>query len=158
MGASTEVQWISVTPTLYATDALDDGDVFFNSVEIPNAVFAKGRTATLVSITGHDKDDQGIAMDLVFTQAAVTLGTLDAAVSISDANLATGVFLGHVRIATTDYIDLINGQGFTKLLNPGLVLEAGSTTRSLYVAGITRGGTPTYTASGLLLNFGLVWH
>jgi hypothetical protein len=157
MGASTEVQWISVTPTL-DTNAYADNDVLFNSVEIPNAVFAKGRSATLISITGHDKDDQAIAMDLLFSQAALTLGTINAAVDISDANLAAGVPLGHRRIATGDYLDLVNGQTITHLVSPGLVLEAAATTRSLYVAGINRGGTPTHAANGLVLNFGLIWH
>jgi hypothetical protein len=157
MGASREVQWIEVTPTL-DTSAYADGDVLFNSVEIPQAVFANGRTVTLVSIAGLDADDQGVAMDLVFTQAALTLAALNAAAAPADGVIIAAKFMGHIRIATGDYIDFTNSQGFTKLLSPGLVLEAASGSRSLYVSGINRGGTPTHTATGLVLKFGFIWH
>lgn len=158
MAASVAAQLLTgITPTL-DTSIYADGDVLFNSVEIPNVGFANGRCAELISITGHDLSDQGVAMDLVFTQAALTLGTINAAVSAADAAITAAGFLGHARIATTDYLDLINGQGFSKLLSGPIMLECATGSKSVYVAGITRGGTPTYAAAGLVFNFGVRRH
>ena len=128
--------------------ALSDGDVMFDTQEIAAAVQLSGGVSILQSVTVLDKDDQGIAFDLVFLDAATSIGTEDSAVSISDANAED--ILGTVSIVGGDYADLIGSQVATKT-NIGLELQAAAST-SLYVAGITR-GTPTYTASGVIIKF-----
>lgn len=141
---------VSVTPVLdtaiYAADEL-----LFNTTAIASAAFQAGGVVRLESILLLDEDDQGIAMDLLFLDAATSLGTFNAAFGASDT-LARGI-VGRVNIATGDYVDC---GGFRVAQKSGLnlMLECAAATSSLYVAGITRGGTPTYTASGLKFKFG----
>lgn len=159
MGASTTVQYLPFTPVL-DTNIYADNDVMFNSIEITNAFFAKGRSLELVSVQGHDTDDQGVDFDIVFSQAALTLGTINAAVSVTDADLQTAGVLGFMSIlgASGHYCDLINGQLISARLSEPLILEAGANSRSLFVSGIIRSGTPTFTASGVKLALGVRLH
>ena len=98
------------------------------------------------SFTLLDKDDQAQALDIVFLRRNVSIGTENAAVSVSDDNAAQ--ILGVVEIATTDYIDLVNSQIVTKT-NLGIGFKA-EESRDLYIAAISR-GTGTYTASGIVI-------
>jgi hypothetical protein len=140
----------SVTPVLdtsaYAADRL-----LFNSTAIASAAFHDGGHVRLESIGLLDEDDQGIAMDLLFLDASTSLGTINQAFAASDT-LGRNV-LGRVNIATGDYIDF-GGFRFAQKSSLGIVMKAAAATSSLWVAGVTRGGTPTYTASGLKFKFG----
>lgn len=137
-----------LTPVL-ETSILADNDVFFVATEIKQ-VFDKGLPRELTSIVVLDGDDQGVDFDLVFFNATATIGTLNAAVSISDADAAK--VIGYVRMVATDNAnDLINSQLYAKG-DVGLVMKGA--TASLWVAGIVRSGTPTYTASGMKIKLG----
>lgn len=144
---------ISVTPTpdtaIYAADEL-----LFNPATITGAALVVGGTVRLKSIILLDEDDQGVAMDLLFLDASTSLGTFNTAFAASDT-LMRGV-VGRVNIATGDYVDfggsrvaLKNGAGVEQLL------KCGAASKDLYVAAVTRGGTPTYTATGLKFKFGI---
>lgn len=129
-----------------------DGDVLFDTQEIPNFFSEPLGEATLTSLQVLDEDDQGIALDLIFLNANVSLGAENGAPSISDANARN--IVGRVSIATGDYVDL----GGVRVATKSAIAQkfkgvAG--TASLWVAGITRGGTPTYTVNGLRLKFGV---
>jgi hypothetical protein len=159
MGASTTLQFIPAIVPVVDTSAYAGGDVIFNSVEIPDAVFAKGRSGLLRMVSIFDKSAQAATMDLIFTKNQATFGTLNGAVSISDANAVLAEILGHVQVAATDYTALVGSSLATKIISGGLVLEAASTSRSIWVAGVGRTTTPTYgAASDLVLNFGIEWH
>lgn len=140
---------ITITASL-DTNAYADGDVLFATQEIANAVRVNGDTCILQSVTVIDIDDQGIEMDLVFFNANTSLGTENSAPDIDDTEVLT--VLGIVNVP--DYIDL-GANKVATVQNIGLLLEAGAATTSLYVAGITR-GTPTHSASGLQIVFGLM--
>lgn len=143
---------ITVTPTL-DTNAYASGDLLFDATEIANAVRAIGGHAILQSVTLLDKSDQGVAMTLVFANAATDFGTLNSAPDPDDTEAET--VIGHVAIGAGDYLDL----GASKVAcvkNLGLLLKAGAATTSLYVAGINGAGTPTYAASNLILQLGLL--
>lgn len=142
---------VTVTPTL-DTNAYTAGDLLFDSTEIANAVRANGGCAILQSVTIVDKDDQKLAMTLLFADAGTDFGTANSAPDPDDTEAAT--VLGHVAIATGDYVDL-GGASVACVRGIGLLLKAGAATTSLYVAAIT-GGTPTHTASGLVLKIGLL--
>lgn len=133
-------------------EAVDLGDVLADTQEIPNAFTVPGGTAVVESITILDKDDQGILGTMIFLRRNVSVGTEDAAPSITDANAAE--VLGLVPIAATDYIDL-TGCKIATLKNIGLSLQAAPESTSLYVALLT-GGTPTHTANGLSAKIGLL--
>lgn len=140
-----------VTPVL-DTSAYVSGDVLFVPIAFNGARVVGGR-AYLQSIVAADADDQGYAMEFYFFSETVTLGTINVAPSISDADALK--FLGMVSLSTGDWIDL-GGVRVATLRNLGLMLVPKSDSTNLYVAGITR-GTPTHTASGLQLSIGLLW-
>jgi hypothetical protein len=141
---------VSVTPTLdtaiYAAD-----DLLFNPATISSAAFQAGGVSRLESILMLDEDDQGIAMDLLFLDANTSLGTFNTAFAASDT-LARAI-VGRVNIATGDYVDC-GGFRVAQKANLDIIVQQAASTAALYVAGITRAGTPTYTASGLKFKFG----
>lgn len=158
MAASTAAQLIqSVTPTL-DTSAYADNDVLFNSVEIQNVLYAPGRAAELISISAHDLSDQAVDFDLIFTQNALTLGTINAAVSAADSAITAAGFLGHVSLtASANAIDLINGHAYTWAGSP-IMLEGATGSKSIHMSGVLRSGTPTFAAAGLVFAIGVRRH
>lgn len=134
------------------TNAYADNDVLADTQEISGAFRAAGGTITLQSITVLDESDQGQALDLVFLDAAVSIGTENGAVGVTDANARS--ILGRVSIGAGDFYDLV-GSRVATLYGIGLVLQAQSTDRSLYVAAISR-GTGTYAAAGIRLKLGVL--
>jgi hypothetical protein len=144
---------IPVTLTL-DTNAYADGDVLADFQEVANFVRVNGGRALIQSITVLDKDDQGVAFDILTTASNKSLGAENGAPSISDAD-AEGV-QRVTRIEASDYVDLGGCRIATKT-NIGIMVEAGAASRSIYIGAITRGGTPTYSAAGLMLRIGVIW-
>ena len=149
-----KVDVIDVDPT-NTDQACSNAEVIFQQAEIVNAVSVKGGACILQSITLLDDDDEGKAMDLIFTDTSLELddsadGT---AIDLSDAN--AGSILGVIRIS--DYMDGVNWQLAHKE-NCGLVLKAAAGSTSIYVSGVNRsGGAVTYnTTTDLHLKFGVV--
>lgn len=137
---------LSLDTSAYASgDLLADTQVasgFFDSVD---------GTAILQSLTVIDEDDQKVAFYVYFLSSNVTMGTENAAPSISDANARN--ILGFVSVGTSDYQDL-GGVSVANIRNIGLPLKAAAGTLDLYVAVVNSTGTPTYTASGVKLRLG----
>lgn len=140
---------VALTPVC-DTLAYTAADVLFATVEVPNAVRVSGGKAILESVVVLDEDDQAAAaMDLYFLRSNVALGTVNEAISITDANARE--IQGFVPIAATDFKDLIASR-VACVKNIGLVLQP-TTGTSVYVAATTA-GTPTQTASGIKLRLG----
>ena len=135
------------------TSAYADNDLLFDTQEVPQAFRRPGGTSLIHSLILLDQDDQGVAVDLVFLSGSGSLGTENIAVSVTDAVAQT--ILGTASITTDLYCDLVNSQVAT-MRNVGLTVTADGSSTSLYVAGIVRSGTPTFTASGLILQVGLL--
>lgn len=150
--AGTPGDVIEITPTVLNADAYDSGDVLFDSAQIAGVFRAAGGRSLLQSLSLIDKDDQGVAMTLVFFRTNVSLGTKDAAPSISDADALK--FAHFVDIAASDYKDL-GGVRVASLANIGKLFESEPGATDLYVAAIT-GGAPTHTTGGLVLRFGFL--
>ena len=139
---------ITFTPTLNAS-VLANNEVFMVDYEV-KGVFNKNLPRKLTSIVVLDGDDQNVAFDLVFSSAAITLGTANEVVSISDANAAN--VLGVVKfVVATHAQDLINSIVFV-MANIGLIMQG--TSSSLFVSAIVRSGTPTFTAAGMKIKLG----
>ena len=150
---------ITVTPTL-DTSAYADDDVFFNSTEIPNAVIGNGGASKLIGITILNCDDVAHDIDIVFMQNSTNLGTINDAVGSGSAwtNIlakAAGV-LGVVKVDwSLSSIDFVNNLVFTTAnANPSakseglpILLQAESDSDSVYMAAVSRGGTPTTAAT-----------
>ena len=140
------------TPVL-ETSALADNDVFFVPIEIVQ-VFEQVKTRVRQSVVVLDGDDQAVDIDLLFFEASVTLGTLNAAVSISDADAAK--CLGAVSLlAAEDVVDLVGSTLYTKT-GIGLTLKGAAPSTSLWVGGVVRSGTPTFTALGMKIKLGFI--
>ena len=141
-----ESDLLDVTLVL-STDQYASGDVLVVPQEIAGAMRVNGGTGVIQSIEVLDKDDQGGILDLVFFSESASLGTINAAVSISDTDAA--LKLGTVEIVAADYVDFINSQSVT-IPNVGIGLKAAADSRSLWIGAISR-DTKTYTASGIVL-------
>lgn len=139
------------TPVL-ETSALADNDVFFVPIEIVQ-VFEQVKTRVLQSIVVSDGDDQAVDIDLIFFDASVTLGTLNGAISISDADAAK--CLGAVSLLASEATDLINSTLYSKT-GIGLPMKGVAPSTSLWVGGVVRSGTPTFTASGMKIKLGFI--
>lgn len=131
-----------------------DGDVLFATTQVPNAVPSSGGLVMLESVHVLDEDDLGIGFDLVFMRSNVALGVFNVAPAISDVNGRE--IVGMAKILAADYTDL-GGCRVAQVGNIRRLMKAADGARDLYVGGIVRGGTPTYTASGLKLKFGFAW-
>lgn len=142
---------IDFVPVL-ETSILADNDVFFIPIQVPG-VFKAGQPAKLISVQVVDTDDQGTDFDLYFFNASATLGTLNAGITINDTDAAKA--LGQVVItAAANGTDMINSWLFVKTLDEGIVMTPADGSTSLWVGGVVRSGTPTYTASGMKIKLG----
>jgi hypothetical protein len=146
---------VEITPVVDISAAVPAGEILFDFIAF-EALSAEGRVTMLQDLMLVDKEDNTAwSLTLLFADSSISLGSLNAAPSITDANALK--LLGLVQIATTDWID-IGGAKVAFAKNIGLVLEAASGTQC-YVAGfITAGGTgATFTnASSLQLRAGLL--
>lgn len=145
----------AVSDVLFAldTNAYAANDVLAVATRIDAAFNQAGGTRLLQSVVVIDEDNQGQAIDLLFFSRSVAVGTINAVVTISDADARA--FLGHVSIVAADYVALANSKVATKSTG-GISLRADDGSTSLWVAAVLRSGTPTYTASGLRLKLGFL--
>jgi hypothetical protein len=146
----TQPNVIDVVPVLDA-NILANNDVFMVAYEIPQ-VFNKGVARRLKSVVVLDTDDQNQAFDLIFSNATITLGTANAAITISDADAAKVVGSVRMVVATHAY-DLINSTLFTQG-GLDIIMQPSGTSNSLWVSGVVRSGTPTFTAAGMKIKLG----
>ena len=142
VGGSTKT--VDVTFSL-DTSAYASGDVLADSQIIEGCMRGNNATGVLSAFTLHDEDDQGIELDVVFLSAASSIGTENAAVSVTDANARN--ILGIVNVASTDWKDLGGVRVATKL-NVNVPMLPVADSNDVYVALITR-GAPTHTANGI---------
>lgn len=125
------------------TNIYASGDVLAATQVISGVSRMKDLTCVLSGITLIDEDAQGVELDVVVLSADVSLGTENAAVSITDANARQ--ILGIVNVS--EWKDL-GAAKIATVLNVNLPIKPADGTQNVYVALITR-GTPTHTASGL---------
>ena len=150
---------IRVTPTL-DTSAYADNDVFFNSTEIPRAVLEKGGCSKLLVLTILNEYDVAHDFDLIFMQVSSDLGTINDAVGSNskwtNALAKAAKVLGVINIDwSQNNNDFVNNLIYTQGSGGGpntagegipFLLQAESDSTSVYVAAVSRGGTPTCAA------------
>ena len=150
---SMAVDLIDVTLTTDA-EANADNDVIAQSIEIPNAVAVNGGSAIIQSIMILDEDNEAPSIDLIFQTDNTALASDEGeVVNISDADARD--ILGFVNVS--NYTDLVGCQVAIKT-NIGLVVQAASTTKSIFVHAVNRsGGTYTPAATtDLKMKIGIV--
>lgn len=135
------------------TNAYANNDVIAATQELTDAVKAIDGWGMIESLTVIDKDDQGQVFDVWIMDSNVAIGTENAAADITDANAA--YILGRIPVAAADYVDL-GGVKVASLKNVGLPIKPVSGGTSIYVAIVNGTGTPTFTAAGIVLRFGIV--
>jgi hypothetical protein len=139
---------ITVTPVL-DTNAYAAGDVLFAATELDFGNALVSGVIKHASIL--DQDDQAAqTITLYFAGSTFTLGTVNSAISISDADAAK--LLGTAAVTTST--DLINSR-FGQNTDIGLPFTVNG--GSLYVAAST-GGAGTHSASGLKLRVTIEVH
>lgn len=149
-------QLIDVTPTL-DTSAYGSGDRVGTIHTITGAGPAGFSAAVLESVTVIDKDGQGVALTILFFESLPTVASADnAAIDLADAQAAKCI--GHVTIATTDYVATASNTIASKVIASGLPLTPARTgVQETIYAVVKSGGTPTYTASGLTFRYCFRW-
>lgn len=126
------------------------GDSLSDKLEITNAFPVANGKGMLKSITVIDKDDQGVGFDILIFGKDLTTTAKNSAWAVSDSDMEK--CLGIVSIAAGDFVDLGNNRIATKSgLDIGVKNADTTTTTSLWVGTISRGGTPTYSANGIHL-------
>jgi hypothetical protein len=147
------IQYIDVTLSL-DTSAYASGDVLADTQAVAGAVHLADAVGILQSVVVVDQDDQKAAFDIYILSANVSMGTENAAPSISDAN-ALEICGPPIAIAIADYKDL-GGVSVAGKDNIGKVVKPASGTTTVYLAVVNGTGTPTYTASGVKLRLGFM--
>lgn len=151
VGGSTS--YIDVTLTL-DTLIYAAGDVLSDTATITNALRVNGGTGILQSIAVIDQDDQKAQLKIFLLGETASLGTKNAAPSISDAD-ALKLLGAPIVIETIDYTDL-GGVSIAGKDNLGKIVKAIAGSRNLFISVLNGSGTPTYTASGIKLRLGFL--
>lgn len=140
-----------IVPAAYA-----DGDQVGTVVELPYVFDGSTQTAKIISLVVSDKAKQSKAFNVLFFNELPTVASADnAAMDISDAEMAAK-FVGHLAVASADFIALANCSYATKA-NLNLVVKAGAT-KSLWAI-VQNKADPTYTsASDLTIMIGVEQH
>ena len=137
-----------VTPVL-DTNIYADNDVLFVPIEITGVSDMQGGVVKLVSAVLFDGDDQGTEVEVFLTTNSGSVGTINGALSPTDA-IADDIV---ARLHFSSFNDLINSQN-SVLTGQDQIIQLAAGATSLYAFGVVRSGTPTYTASGMKLKLG----
>lgn len=140
---------LSLDTSVYAA-----GDVLAATQQVDAALRITDGTGSLVSVVVVDKDDQKAGFIIWFLSANVAMGTENASPSISDTDAAS--ILGRIEVTTADYIDLGGASVAFVAPQTPIPLKAVSGTDDIYVAVVNGSGTPTFTASGVVLRLGIL--
>lgn len=148
----TQLRHQTVTPVC-DTSGLAAGDIICSATEVTGATLAVGQAAYITQIDLFDLDDNtAIEMRMIGMSTSTTLGTVNGAPSISDAN-AVPEMLFDLTVAAADWYDY--GAGKRVRFDPAkmpIAFATASDSTSIYITLLVgSSGTPTYTASGLVV-------
>jgi hypothetical protein len=133
------------------TNAYAEGDVLFATQEVAGFSTAADITSILQSVVVADVDDQGIGIDLIFFNAATSLGTENSAPDIDDTEAQT--IIGRVQVGAGSFYDL-GANMVACVYGIGLPMKAG-TGGSIWMAGVAR-GAPTYAGGHIYIKLGVL--
>lgn len=123
------------------------GDVMFIAQELSGVMNDTGGTANLISAVVLDKDNEKVTFDLLFfdSNPANTLGAINAAYALNDADFAK--LMGRISVLNADYISSGTNSAEATYKNIQLLLKSAARSKSLWLVGVIRAGTPTFTAA-----------
>lgn len=144
---------IEHTPSMLAASA-DANDIVAAVEEIKNFTRVPGGACKLKSLILLNKDDQAVDLVLYLFNENVSIGTEDANPSWEDAD--ADALLARIALPNASAVDLTNSliTFLTDLDFGDLILQSPAGSRSIWMA-MTTAGTPTFTASGVTLKFGV---
>ncbi len=132
------------------TSIFASGDLVSDVVEIPSLAEQAGGSRVLRSLTLLDKSDNtASAYTLVFAQTSTSMGTVNGAPNMSDANLLLAR-PRYVPVASGDWFD-IGGAKIATIRNIELPLQCAAGATSMWVSVVNGAGTPTMAAAGDLV-------
>ena len=101
---------IRVTPTVTGVQYANN-DILFDTTEVPLAVGKKGECSKLVSAMIVSKSTSLFDLELFFCQVNQSVGTVNAARNVSDADWATAKVLGRLTLdSSADNYNYGNGR------------------------------------------------
>ena len=101
---------IRITPTVTGVQYANN-DILFDTTEVPLAVGKKGECSKLVSAMVISKSNSLVDMELFFCQVNQSVGTVNAARNVSDADWATAKVLGRLTLdSSADNYNYGNGR------------------------------------------------
>lgn len=152
LNVTTPDDTFTVTPTLDTGNAYASGDVLFATTLIDaNTSRASGKVVTLNSIVLVDKVDRGPTYPeivLIFFDSNTSVGAMNAAFSLSDANALTIVSL--LKLYVSDFGPFTTFAMAEPDFRPRQMKPSGT---AIYVAGIIL-AAGTYTNGDLQFKFG----
>ncbi|MCC6685952.1 MAG: hypothetical protein IT205_03045 [Fimbriimonadaceae bacterium] len=152
MLSRTQLRYVEATPVC-DTSGLAAGDIICSATAIAGATLAENQTAYMTGLDIWDLDDNtAIEMRIVGMSTSTTLGTVNGAPSISDANACTEM-LFDITVVAADWHDM-GGFKYVRVdpaKMPVPIYTAASSTTIYVTLLVGASGTPTYTASGLVL-------
>ena len=148
--ATGEEEVYDLTLTL-DTSAYASGDVLSATAELANFFPTATAKRIITSVRVLDEDDQAGDFDIIFLDANKSLGTANAAASITDADARS--IIGLVAVASSDYKDL-GGNQVAVISNIGQIVKANGST-SVWIGTVAR-AAKTYTAAGIRLKIGVL--
>ena len=152
VGGNTVVKTITMTAD---TAIMASADIIADTQQLDAAFRKADGTGVLQSVTVFDPDDNAaFAFDVYIHSTSTSMGSENAAISITDANAAAGI-IGVISFAITDAKDLINGRMYHKS-NIGLPIYAVSGTDDLYVSVVNGSGTPTFAGGSIPIRLGIL--
>lgn len=144
---------LTVVPVL-DTNAYAAGDIIAATTAINGVGGAGGQARRLKSVSILDKADQAAcAMNLILLRSNVSIGTINSAPSISDAN--ADYIEGIIPINASDWVDLGGSKRVDKTsTDVGLPLGVrGDSSNKAYFAIVAVGTPGTYAADSFTVTF-----
>jgi hypothetical protein len=124
------------------TSGIAAGDLLADTQVVANAAGAIDKPVVVESITLIDPDDTGNAIDLVLLTDNVSLGTENAAPTVSDAN-ALAYCGANVQFTAAGWTDL-GGVRVQSVGNLNRVVAPKTGTRDIYIAAVNVSGTAQF--------------
>lgn len=133
------------------TGAYTAADVLFQAIELPNVTAKPGDTVLLHNLFALDLDDQGLAFDIFFFDAAPVVAANNAAWATSDIEMEKCQEI--VRVTSGDWVDAGGNRVASMTAIGKMLVTRGS--NSLWIGGMAI-GAPTYAGGFLKLKIGFL--
>ena len=149
---------IHVTATTDA-EQINQHKVASQSIEIPNATYAKGGNCLIKSLSLVDETNSGMECDIIFSSLSTAISQDEGKAVGEDVDDLDGIvakMTGFISIAASDYTDLVDSRLATKS-GIDLMVESAPDSTSIYMHIINRGTAVTFgETNDIKVNLGIL--